>query len=165
MRFLPLLFLFATSCAMAQPSAIEVMAYSRSTTPGIPPEKSDAPSANNPFPVKYFIYVILKKGTPVSSAGVCLKGQSYSAMLERVSSPVVVPHDPNVPTDRKDTLVPKTQGDVYRVDLQEQGGTACENRPADMAQNNEVVVSLKSGKSVVYGATKTIVALKPAAAM
>jgi len=150
---------------MAQPPTIEVMGYSRSTTPGIPPEKNDAPSANHPFPVKYFIYIIVKKGTPVSDAAVCLKGQSYSAKLERVSSPVVVPHDPNVPTDRKDTLVPKTRDDVYRLDLQEPGGTACENRPADIAQNLEVVVALKSGKSVVYGAAKTIVALTPAAAM
>lgn len=165
MKFLPLLFLFATSCAMAQPPAFEVMAYSRSTAPGIPPEKSDAPSTSNPFPVKYFIYVIVKKGTPVSSAAVCLKGQSYSAKLERMSSPVVVPHDPNVPTDRKDTLVPKTQDDVYQLDLQEQGDTACKSSPADLAQNHEVVVSLKSGKSVVYGAAKTIVALTPAAAM
>jgi hypothetical protein len=165
MKFLPLFFLFATSCAMAQPPAIEVMAYSRSTIPGIPPEKSDAPAANNPFPVKYFIYVIVKKGTPVFDAAVCLKGQSYSATLERVSSPVVVPHDPNVPTDRKDTLVPKTQDDVYQLDLQEQGGTACEKRPAGLGQNDEVTISLKSGKSVLHGTAKTIVALTPAAAM
>lgn len=164
MKFLSLVFLFATSCAMAQPPIVEVVAYSRSTTPGIPPDPN-APSANNPFPVKYFIYVIVKKGTPVSIAGVCLKGQSYSAKLERVPSPVVVPHDVNVPTDVKDTLVPKTQDDVYQVSLQEQGGAACENRPADLAQNQEVVVSLKSGKSLVYGAAKTIVALSPAAAM
>ena len=150
---------------MAQAPAIEVMAYSRSTTPGIPPEKSDAPSANNPFPVKYFIYVVVKKGTPVLDAAICLKGRSYSARLERVSSPVEVSHDPNVPTDRKDTLVAKTQDDVYRLDLQEQGGAACEKRPADLAQSHEVVVSLKSGKSVVYGAAKTIIALTPAAAM
>jgi hypothetical protein len=150
---------------MGQPPTMEVMAYSRTTTPGIPPEKSEAPPANNPFPVKYFIYVIVKKGMPVADAAVCLKGQSYSAKLERVSSPVVVPHDPNVPTDRQDTLVRKTQDDVYQLELQEQGGLACENRPAALVHDHEVVVSLKAGKSVVYGAAKTIAALAPAAAM
>jgi hypothetical protein len=165
MKFLSLLFLFAASCAIAQPPVVEVVAYSRATTPGIPPGNTDASSANNPFPVKYFIYVIVTKGAPVSIAGVCLKGQSYSVKLERVPSPVVVPHDVNVPTDVKDTLVRKTQDDVYQVSLQEQGGAACENRLADLAQNHEVVVGLNSGKSVVYGGAKTIIALSPAAAM
>ena len=165
MKFLSLLFLFAATRAIAQPPMVEAVAYSRATTPGIPPGNTDALSANNPFPVKYFIYVIVKKGTPVSIAGVCLKGQSYSAKLERVPSPVVVPHDVNVPTDLEDTLVRKTQDDVYQISLQEQRGAACENRPADLAQNHEVVVCLRSGKSLVYGVAKTIVALSPAAAM
>lgn len=150
---------------MAETPAIQVLAYSRSTTPGIPMQKSDASSTNSPFPLKYFIYVVVKKGTQVFGGAACVKGQSYSAKLERVSSPVVVPHDPNVPTDRKDTLVPKTEDDVYQLELQEPGGAACENRPAALADNQEVVVSLKSGKGVLYGAAKTIVALTPAAAM
>src|SRR5205823_14489323 len=126
----------------------------RSTHPGIPPKNSDLLSANNPFPVKYFIYVIVKKDTPVSLADVCLKGQSYSAKLERVPSPVVVPHDVNVPTDRKDTLVRKTPDDVYQVSLEGQKGGACENRFTQLARNHEVVVSLRSGKSFVLAAVK-----------
>jgi hypothetical protein len=165
MKLLSLLFLFAASCAIAQPPTFEVIAYSRTTTPGIPPGNSDAPSANNPFPVNYFIYVIVKKGTPVSIAGLCLKRQSCSAKLERVPSPVVVPHDVNVPTKLKDTLVRKTEDDVYQVILQGQSGAACENQPADLVQTHDVVVRLKSGESFVYGAAKTIVALSPAAAM
>src|SRR5438876_12431753 len=98
MKFLFLLLLFTATRAIAQQPMVEAVAYSRSTHPGIPPKNSDLLSANNPFPVKYFIYVIVKKDTPVSLADVCLKGQSYSAKLERVPSPVVVPHDVNVPT-------------------------------------------------------------------
>src|SRR5437867_9911774 len=95
MKFLSLLFLLAATRAIARPPMVETVAYSRSITPGIPPGNADGRSATNPFPVKYFIYVIVKKGTPVSIAGVCLKGQSYSAKLEQVQSPVVVPHDVN----------------------------------------------------------------------
>lgn len=165
MKFISLLLLFVATRAIAQPSMVEAVAYSRSTTPGIPPGSTDALSANNTFPVKYFIYVIVKKGTPVSIIGVCLKGQSYAAKLERVPSPVVVPHDVNVPTDLKDTLVGKTQDDVYQVSLQEPKRAACENQSADLARNHEVIVCLRSGKSLVFGVTKTIVALSPAAAM
>lgn len=144
---------------------IEAIAYSRATTPGIPPGNTAASPTENPFPVQYFVFIVVKKDAPVSIKGVCLKGQSYSAKLERVRSPVVVPHDVNVPTDRQDTLVQKTSDDVYRVILKEPQGNACQDLPPALRPHHEVVVVLSSGESLVFGAAKSILPLAPAAAM
>jgi hypothetical protein len=89
---------------------------------------------------------------------------SYAASLKKVTSPVVVPHDPNAPTEAKDMLVPKTQDEVYEVNVQERTGPACEDRAQLLARENEVVVALKSGGTTLYAPTKTIVALPAAAA-
>ena len=163
MKSLSLLFLIAViECSVAQTPNIQVVAYSRVTTPGIP--TGPGGPAINPLPVSYYIYVTVKKGTPVSVSSVCLKGQSYAASLTKVTSPVVVPHDLNVPTQAKDTLVPKTQDEVYQVNVQEQTGPACEDRAQSLARENEVVVALKSGETTLYAPAKTIVALAAAAA-
>lgn len=163
MKFLSLLLLIAvTDCSLAQTPKIQAVAYSRITTPGIPTDPEGP--ANNPFPVRYYIYLTVKKGTPVSVSSVCLKGQSYAASLKKVTSPVVVPHDPNVPTEAKDMLVPKTQDEVYQVNLQEQTGPACDDRAQLLARDNEVVVVLKSRGTTLYAPAKTIVALTAAAA-
>jgi hypothetical protein len=163
MKFLSLLFLIAvTDCSVAQAPKVQAVAYSRSTTPGIP--TGPGGPADNPLPVRYYIYVTVKKGTPVSVSSICLKGQSYAASLKKVTSPVVVPHDLNAPTEAKDTLVPKTQDEVYQVNVQEQTGPACEERAQLLARDNEVVVALKSGGTTLYAPTKTIVALPAAAA-
>ena len=163
MKFLSLLFLIAViDCSVAQTPMLQAVAYSRSTTPGIP--TGPGGPANNPIPVRYYIYVAVKKGTPVSVSSVCLKGQSYAASLKKVTSPVVVPHDPNAPTEAKDMLVPKTQDEVYEVNVQEQTGPACEDRAQLLARDNDVVVALKSGGTTLYAPAKTIVALRTAAA-
>ncbi len=162
MKFFSLLFLLATTgCLTAQSPVVKMLAYSRGTYSGIP---SGPGTSNNPFPVKYLIYVVVKKGTPIFVDSVCLKGQVYSATLQKVSSPVVVPHDVNVPSASTDTLVPKTPDDVYRVDVEEQKGPACVDRAKELAQENEAVISLKSGNAMLYASTKTIVALPAAAA-
>ena len=125
MKSLSLLFLIAViDCSVAQTPNVQAVAYSRSTTPGIPTGLGGP--AINSLPVRYYIYVAVEKGTPVSVSSVCLKGQSYSASLNKVTSPVVVPHDPNASTEVKDILVPKTQDEVYQVNVQEQTGPACE---------------------------------------
>ncbi len=163
MKFLPLLFLIAIAdCSVAQTPQVQAVAYSRSTIPGIP--TGPGGPAINSLPVRYYIYVTVKKGTPVSVSSVCLKGQSYAASLKKVTSPVVVPHDPNVPTEAKDMLVPKSQDEVYQVNVQEQTGPACKDRAQRLARDNEVVVTLKSGGRTLYAPAKTIVALAAAAA-
>jgi len=161
MKFLSLLFLLATTCCLtAQSPVVKMLAYSRGTYAGIP---SGPGTPNNPFPVKYLIYVVVRKGTPISVDSVCLKGHAYSATLQKVSSPVVVPHDVNVPSATTDTLVPKTSDDVYQVDVEEKG-PACADRAKELAQQNEAVLSLKSGNAMLYASAKTIVALPAAAA-
>ncbi len=163
MKFLPLLFLIAIAdCSVAQTPQVQAVAYSRSTIPGIP--TGPGGPAINSLPVRYYIYVTVKKGTPVSVSSVCLKGQSYAASLKKVTSPVVVPHDPNVPTEAKDMLVPKSQDEVYQVNVQEQTGPACKDRAQRLARDNEVVVTLKSSGRTLYAPAKTIVALAAAAA-
>jgi hypothetical protein len=163
MKFLSLLLLIAViDCSVAQTPKVQAVAYSRSTTPGIPTGLGGP--AINSLPVRYYIYVTVKKGTPVSVSSVCLKGQSYAASLKKVTSPVVVPHDPNVPTEVKDMLVPETQDDVYQVNVQEQTASACEDPAQLLARDNEVVVALKSGGTTLYAPAKTIVALATAAA-
>jgi len=163
MKFLSLLFLIAvTDWSVGQAPMVQAVAYSRSTTPGIPP--SPGGLADNPLPVRYYIYVTVEKGTSVSVSSVCLKWQSYAASLKKVTSPVIVPHDPNAPTEAKDMLVPKTQDEVYQVNVQEQTGLACEDRAQLLARDNEVVVALKSGGTTLYAPAKTIVALAAAAA-
>jgi hypothetical protein len=163
MKSLSLLFLIAViDCSVAQTLNVQAVAYSRVTTPGIPTGLGGP--AINSLPVRYYIYVTVKKGTPVSVSSVCLKGQSYAASLKKVTSPVVVPHDPNVPTEAKDMLVPKTQDEVYQVNLQEQTGPACDDPAQLLARENEVVVALKSRGTPLYAPAKTIVALAAAAA-
>jgi len=163
MKVLSLLFLIAvTDYSVAQTPKVQAVAYSRSTTPGIP--TGPGGPADNPLPVRYYIYVTVEKGTPVSVSSVCLKWQSYAASLKKVTSPVVVPHDPNVPTEAKDMLVPKSQDEVYQVNVQEQTGPACKDRAQRLARDNEVVVTLKFSGRTLYAPAKTIVALAAAAA-
>ena len=163
MKSLSLLFLIAViDCSVAQMPNVQAVAYSRITTPGIP--TGIGGPAINSLPVEYYIYVTVKKGTPVAVSSVCLKWQSYAANLKEVTSPVLVPHDPNLPTEAKDMLVPSTQEEVYQVNLQEQTGPACDDRAQLLARENEVVVVLKSRGTTLYAPAKTMVALAAAAA-
>lgn len=159
--FVALIILALMVSAMAQTPVKATLAYSRSTIPGAPPNQAE--SSQNPFPMTYFIYVVVEKGTPISATGVCVQQKRYAAALKKVDSPVVVEHDPNVRSDQKDVLVEKTADDVYQVELQEGKSPDCAEDK--LARENPVVVYLKSGHSTCYGVAKKIVPLRPVAAM
>jgi hypothetical protein len=75
-------------------------------------------------------------------------------------------HTPGIPTRRTETLVPKTENDVYRVNL---GNTmvrsASNDREKELVAGNQAVVALAVNKSMAYAAISSIKALRPAAAM
>ena len=163
MRRFYLFFLVLAAANLAAQSPVKAtFAYSRSTIPGIP----GAGPAQSPFPVSYFIYVVIKKDAAISVESVGLRGKWHSATLKKVDSPVQVEHDTAVPTGKKDTLVGKTSDDVYQVEIGEAKEPVQKSQAADkLSQRYEVVVCLRSGKSQWHGLVKKIVALHPAAAM
>jgi hypothetical protein len=159
-------FLLLTTNLMAQSPVKETFAYSRKTIPG--PRGNDAGpmSTQSPFPTAYFIYVVAERGSVISVAGVFVQGKLYDASLKKVESPVVIDQDVSVPTGKKDTLVKKTPDDVYRIELEGPKVTSDKDLAVDnLAQQNQVVVCVKSGKANWYGVVKRIVPLHPAAAM
>jgi len=152
--------------APAQLPVISTYAYSRHTIPGIPEASRAERPPGAALPVSYFIYVVVKKGTPLSVRRAWVKGRCYSATLQRVTSPVLIEHDAAVPTGRTDTLVPKTSDDVYRVVLAAEESCKGDGDAAnELRRHNEVVVSLEAGRSRRYGTARTVRALQPAAAM
>ena len=157
------LFLLAPAGLFAQSPVKETLAYSRETIPGTPISR-DAASVRNPFPTSYYLYLVIKKGTPISASGVRLQGKWHAASLKRVDSPVVLEHDPNVPTGKKDTLVGETSDDVYQVDISPPETADCKDHAAERFANYDVVVCLKSGRASWYGLAMRIVSLSPAAA-
>jgi hypothetical protein len=144
------LLLLVQTRLMAQSPVIQTVAYSRATISGIPGNQT-------PFPPTYFIYVVIKKGIPVSATGMCLRGSRYPATLRQVRSPVVIDHDVSVPTGKKDTLVKRTTNDVYQVEIGAPQGPC--------TQRHEVVVCLKSAGFRWYGMATKILPLAAAAAM
>jgi len=160
------LLLVLTTSLMAQSPVKETLAYSRKTIPGTPGNNSGTQSSQNPFPVSYFIYVVVKKGVVISVTGVCLKGKRYDATWKKVDSPVLIEQDVGVPTGEKDTLVKETSDDVYQVELEKPKHPDGKDCTGDtLAQRHEVVVCLKSGGATWYGLATKIVPLHPAAAM
>jgi hypothetical protein len=150
---------------MAQSPVTHTYAFSRDTIPGIPGGGATGPQ-QNPFPTAYFIYVTVKKGTPLSAGGVWLRGKWRAAALKKVQSPVLIEHDTAVPTGKKDTLVGKTGDDVYQVELGDSGAREPEaGVERKLIESNDVVVVLKSAQSSWYGIAAKIVALHHAAAM
>ncbi len=163
-KFYLLLVLGVVSSAMAQSPVKATFAYSRSTIPGAPTNTADG--AQNSFPTTYLIYVVVTKGRAISAISACVQKKGYAATLKKVDSPVVVEHDPNVRSEEKDVLVAKTPDDVYQVELREGKGPEGNDCAKDRAaQDNPVIVYLKSGRSLCYAATKKLVALPPVAAM
>lgn len=156
-------FLIAPVALSAQSPVKETLAYSRETIPGIPVSR-DAGSAQNPFPSSYYVYVVIKKGTAVSATGVRLQGKWHAATLRHVDSPVLLEHDPNVPTGKRDTLVGETSDDVYQVEVGPQEAADCKEQAGDKFRKFDVVVCLKSGRASWYGVATRIVSLSPAAA-
>ena len=155
--------------AMAQSPVIAAYGYSRATLPGIPGEAENqrGTQVQTPFPPTYYLYVELKKGTRVSASCWAWLGENHhSCTLKKVRTPVLVESDPVVATGKKDTLVPKTANDVYRVILGEVKGRAASNSEAsELIRNNEAVIALIVDKSSAYATIKSLTALKPAAAM
>jgi hypothetical protein len=144
----------------------KTVAYSRQTTSGIPGSSTLAGSPDRPVAVSYFIYVVLKKGTVPSAAGLWLEGKFYDASLKRVDSPVVVAHDAVVPTGKKDTLVGKTSGDVYQIDPgAERTWKPGSDAEQKLTQGNQVVVFLKVGQATCYSSVREVKALPPAPGM
>jgi len=161
--------LLCLAVALAHPAGCtsspveKTLAYSRQTTPGIPEGGSVAASPGRTVHTSYFIYLVLRKGTVPSVAGVWLKGKYYAATLQKVSSPVLVEHDPAVPTGKKDTLVPATSSAVYQLHPAEEKPW----RPKDeverrLTEDNEVVGFLQANGSTWYSPVKTITPLRPA---
>jgi hypothetical protein len=144
----------------------ETIAYSRDTTPGIPPGEGVAASPDKPLLTTYFIYLVVAKGTVPSVSGVWLKAKHYAVTLRKVTPPVMVEHDPAVPTGEKDTLVPATSSDVYQLlPGDERPWSPKGDDERQLTRANELVVFLRDGGSVRYCTVRSIKRLRPAAGM
>jgi len=149
-------------------SPIAVYGYSRETVPGIPagPGAQGGIQGQKVFPVTYYLFVEVERGSEVSAEWAWIRGNYYDCTLAKVSSPVTVESDPRVPTGMKETLVPNTQNDVYRVDLGNLKMHSTSNdREKELVANNDAVIALSVNKSHTYVAIKSLKALRPAAAM
>jgi hypothetical protein len=150
----------AMSSAMAQPP-VTLYGYSRATVPGIP-----GVQGKDVFPLKYYLYVEVKPGSQVSAEWAWIGGKYYDCTLKKVSTPVLVESDPGVPTEKKETLVPKTSNDVYGVILGNvKARTESNSQERELIANHEAVIGLVVDKLSAYAATQSIKALRPAAAM
>jgi hypothetical protein len=127
----------AMSSAMAQ-SPVTMYGYSRATLPGIP-----GVQGKDVFPLKYYLYVEVKPGSRVSAEWAWIGGKYYDCTLKKVSTPVLVESDPGVPTEKKETLVPKTSNDVYGVVLGNvKAQTASNSQERELIANHEAVIGL-----------------------
>ncbi len=159
----------AMGFAMAQ-SVIATYGYSRATLPGIPgqletEDQKRGTQGSAVFPLKYYLYVEVKRGSPVSADGAWVRGRYYNCRLTKVSTPVLVESDPGVPTEKKETLVPKTSNDVYSVVLGEaKSRTASNGQERELIASNEALIALVVNKSEAYAAIRSIKTLRPAAA-
>jgi hypothetical protein len=157
--------LFFTFSTMAQVAAVKTHAYSRETIPGVPPVLDSAGQpTNNPFPIQYFLFVSVKKGTPVSVKGCWLNNKYFAARLKKIKTPIIQPKNPAVPSGEMDTLVQKTNEDVYEVVLgNNTSWVTAVPVEKTLIRNNECVVFLRTGKKNIYGSAKTIKQLIPLA--
>ena len=154
----------AMSSAMAD-STVTLYAFSRATVPGIPGGPGGA-AASSPFPPKYYLYVEVKPGSRIAAQWAFVRGQYYDCTLKKVSTPVLVESDPGVPTEKKETLVPKTGNDVYGIILGDvKAQTPSDDQAKELAANHEAVISLLVDKASAYVSIQSIKALRPAAAM
>lgn len=152
------------SSAMAD-STVTLYAFSRATMPGIPGGPGGA-ARSSTFPPQYYLYIEVKPGSRVAAQWAFVHGQYYNCTLKKVSTPVLVESDPGVPTDKKETLVPKTANDVYGVVLGDVKAQAPSNdQEKELTANHEAVISLLVDKANAYVSAQSIKALRPAAAM
>jgi hypothetical protein len=139
--------------------------YSRATLPGIPGDQKGV-QGKDMFPLKYYLYVVVKPGSRVSAEWAWIRGNYYDCSLKKISTPVLVESDPGVPTDKKETLVPQTSNDVYSVILGDvKTRTPSNGQERELTSNHEGVIGLVIDKLSAYAAVQSIKALRPAAAM
>src|SRR3954453_17193527 len=152
------------SSALAQ-SPVTAHGFSRATLPGIPGDPK-GPQGRPVFPPEYYLYVEIKPGSRISAEWAWVRGSYYDFTLTRVRTPVSVESDPGVPTEKKQTLVPKTSNDVYRVVLGDgKTRSAPTSREKELIANNEAVIAVVVNDSQAYAAIPSIKPLRPAAAM
>jgi hypothetical protein len=137
-------------------------AYSRATTPGIPPGEGVAASPQRAISTSLLVYVVLRKGTDPSSCGLWLRGAYYSARLQKVASPVTTDANPALPTGQRETLVPKTASDVYRVSPTGPKPWAPKtDADREAIADNEVVVFVQASGATWHGTARTVKVLNP----
>jgi hypothetical protein len=152
------------SSALAQ-SPITAHGFSRATLPGIPGDQQ-GPQGKPIFPPEYYLYLEIKPGSRISAEWAWVRGGYYDCKLTRVRTPVSVESDPGVPTEKKETLVPKTSNDVYRVVLGDgKTRSAPTGQEKALIANNEAVIAVVVNDSQAYAAIPSIKPLRPAAAM
>lgn len=151
--------------AAANPPAVTAFGYARELLPGIP--ASPGSSARTPaLPTEYYLFIEVPAGSHVSANWTSVRGQYYAASLEKVATPVLLEADAAVPTGQKETLVPKTGNDVYRVVLGGQLTKAPDDeRGRALTTRNEAVTSMTIGQSVTYALTRSLKGLRPKAGM
>jgi hypothetical protein len=159
------LLLLLTASAPAQTNAVTMYAYSRTTLPGAP-QAPDSTGKLPPLPVEYYVYVSVKKGTPLTIRGIWVKGRYLNATLRKVSSPVTIVKDPAINTTELQTLVPATNNDVYEVVTgQSVYPQPINAREKALTQTHELVAVLSWRHRPIWGIVETITALRPAAMM
>jgi hypothetical protein len=121
-------------------------------------------AADDAAKTNYLIYIVVTKGTIISTTGVCLGSKAFAATLQKVDPPVTIEHDPAVSAGSRDTLVEATSDDVYQVELwQAQNPVCLPSQIAASSRGHLVVISLNSGPASWYEFTDQIIPLKPAA--
>ena len=136
------------SCMAQDP---KIHAYSRAKTSGIPGDHS--------LPTDYFLYLEVPKGMRPSLSTIWLKGKYYSATLLKVNTPVLIDNDVASIKKHKDTLVRKTAGDVYRIELGQEVTTG--NFTAGSTEGLDVVANVKINNKQYKESIKNIITLKP----
>jgi hypothetical protein len=159
---------FTMMTACAQPASVASYGYVRETLPGIPATDAGGAPGAKPgarLPPDYYIYIEVAKGRSVAANWIWLRGEYHRCSLQRTSAPVRVDVDEAVPTGEKETLVPATVNDVYRVAVGDLMGSAPPSgQGASPAAGSEAVVSLtidKATSEVAIGLKR----LKPRAGM
>jgi hypothetical protein len=162
-----LIVIMAVMFAVAAPSPPSVIAfgYARETLPGIPAAHAatNLSTERAGLPTEYFLYVEVAAGSRVTVNWTSVRGRYYGAMIEKVSTPVLLDLDAVVPTGKQETLVPTSKNDVYRVVL----GNEMVKAPPDnqriqtLVHQNDAVIYVTIDNLVVYALAKSLKELPP----
>ena len=151
--------------SMAQ-TPITAYGYFRATLPGIPGSAGDQKPGlgREVFAPEYHIFVAVKPGSQV-----------VAEWARAEEKPTTAPSARSVPGDRQQrrsgedgqegTLVPKTSEDVYKVVFGALSHSGVQQGGANLAASNEAVVALVLDNAPAYATVRSIIALRPAAAM